>query len=267
MSQPGVEQPQHQLEAQLLRAARHFPYPSTPNLSGRIQSMAQPAATSRTMSRLAWAALVLVIVASVLLAVPPVRAAVLEVLRFGAVRIFLVEPTPTPTLPPPAASPAPRPTATPRPTPTPLASLLDLAGQTTLAEAQTQVDFPIRLPAYPPNLGPPDQVFLQDFDGPLLVLVWLVPGQPDRVRLSLHELGPGTFAGKGAPTVIEETTVNGKPALWLEGEHLLTLRNGNFSPRRLVDGHVLLWVEDEITYRLETDLTLEEAVRVAESVR
>jgi hypothetical protein len=50
---------------------------------------------------LAWAALVLVIVASVLLAVPPVRAAVLEVLRFGAVRIFLIEPTPVPTLPPP----------------------------------------------------------------------------------------------------------------------------------------------------------------------
>jgi hypothetical protein len=266
MSQPGVEQPQ-QLETQLIRAAGQFPYPATPDLAGRIRSMAQPAPTGRIRSRLAWAALGLVIVASALLAVPPVRAAVLEVLRFGAVRIFLVEPTPAPTLPPPAASTAARPTATPRPTPTPLASVLDLAGQTTLAQAQAQVDFPIRLPAYPPDLGPPDQLFLQDFDGPLLVLVWLAPGRPDRVRLSLHLLGPGTFAGKDAPTVIEETVVNGKPALWLEGEHLLALRNGNFSPRRLVEGHVLLWVEDDITYRLETDLTLEEAVRVAESVR
>ena len=267
MSQPELQQPQHPLEARLLRAAGQFPYPATPDLAGSIQQITQSAPTGRIPSRLAWAALVLVIVASVLLAVPPVRAAVLEVLRFGAVRIFLIEPTPVPTLPPPTDGHAARPMATPRPTPTPLASLLDLAGETTLAEAEAQVDFPIRLPGYPPDLGPPDQVFLQDFDGPLLVLVWLAPGQPARVRLSLHQLGPGTFAGKGAPTVIEETSVNDKPALWLEGEHLLTLRNGNFGPRRLVYGHVLLWAEDQITYRLETDLTLEEAVRVAESVR
>jgi hypothetical protein len=267
MSQPELEQPQQPLEARLIRAAGQFPYPATPDLAGSVRRMAQPAPTGQPLSRLAWAVLVLIIVASVLLAVPPVRAAVLEVLRFGAVRIFLVEPTPAPTLPPPTASPAARPTATPRPTPTSLTSLLDLAGETTLAEVEAQVGFPIRLPTYPPDLGPPDQVFLQDFDGPLLVLVWLAPNQPDQVRLSLHQLGPGTFAGKGAPSLIVETSVNGKPALWLEGEHLLTLRNGNFGPRRLVDGQVLIWVEDEITYRLETDLMLEEAVRVAESVR
>ncbi len=37
--------------------------------------------------------------------------------------------------------------------------------------------------------------------------------------------------------------------------------------RHLVEGHVLVWVEDEITYRLETDLNLEEAIRIAELLR
>ena len=39
--------------------------------------------------------------------------------------------------------------------------LLNLAGATTLAEASDGVDFTIRLPTYPADLGPPDQVYLQ----------------------------------------------------------------------------------------------------------
>jgi hypothetical protein len=37
--------------------------------------------------------------------------------------------------------------------------------------------------------------------------------------------------------------------------------------RRLIDGHVLIWEEDGITYRLETGVTLEEAVKIAESLQ
>jgi hypothetical protein len=36
---------------------------------------------------------------------------------------------------------------------------------------------------------------------------------------------------------------------------------------RLVDGHVLIWADGDITYRLETNLLLEEAIRIAESLR
>jgi hypothetical protein len=35
---------------------------------------------------------------------------------------------------------------------------------------------------------------------------------------------------------------------------------------RLIDGHVLIWTDGVTTYRLETALDLEEAVRVAESL-
>jgi hypothetical protein len=150
-----------------------------------------------------------------------------------------------------------------------LASLLDMAGATTLAQAQAQVDFPIRLPTYPAGLGEPDWVFLQDFDGPLVVLVWAKPDQPDQVQLSLHLLGLGTFAGKGPPVTVQETTVNGQRAYWTEGPYLLQIRRNNRTEndvRRLIDGHVLIWTEAEITYRLETDLSLEEAVKIAESL-
>jgi hypothetical protein len=35
----------------------------------------------------------------------------------------------------------------------------------------------------------------------------------------------------------------------------------------LIEGHVLIWKEGDITYRLETDLPVEEAVKIAESLK
>jgi hypothetical protein len=253
-------------------------YPPTPDVAATVRErlVSRPRRLVLASRRLAWAAAIAVFVLVGLLAVPQVRAGLLEVLRFGAVRILLAEPTPT--VVPPTATPGPvsgaGPTATPSasptrvpPTPTPLASVLDLAGQTTMTDAQEKVDFPIRLPTYPSDLGPPDRVFLQDLGGgPVVILVWLEPGQPDQVRLSLHALGPGALVEKGMPRVVRETTVNGGRALWTEGPYLLRVRNGDYEMRRLIEGHVLIWEDDEVTYRLETDLPIKEAVRVAESL-
>jgi hypothetical protein len=35
----------------------------------------------------------------------------------------------------------------------------------------------------------------------------------------------------------------------------------------MIDGHVLIWKEGGLTYRLETDLTLEEALKIAQSLQ
>jgi hypothetical protein len=285
-SRTGGAGPNAEWEARLRAAARTFPYPPTPDIAGGVRSRldAKAERPARLRPRLAWAVIAVLLILGGLLAVPQVRAAVVQFLQIGAIRIFLVEPTPTMTpttvtspgpLPPMLATPISTPTeepptATPRPTPTPLSSVLDLAGETTLAEAQAQVDFPIRLPTYPPDLGPPDRVFLQDLGGPVMVLVWLDPGQPDRVRLSLHQLGPGTFGQKLQPPVIQETTVHGQPALWTEGPYLLQFQRGGqvvYEGQLLVTGHVLVWVEEDITYRLETNLSLAEAVQIAESLQ
>ena len=268
MSGSAVEPANESLEAQLANIAPHFPYPPTPDLAGSLKRRlaTEPGRPSLQVRRLAWGMVAAIGLLVILLAVPPVRAAILEALRLGAVRIFLTEPTPTVTpTPPSAASPLPPPT--PRPSPTPLASLLDLAGETTLAGAQAQVNFPIRLPAEPPDLGPPDRVFRQHVGGTVLVLVWLDPDDPGRIRLSLHHLGSGAIVEKVQPRVIRETTVHGRPALWTQGPYLLQLRTGEVDLRRLIDGNVLIWTEGEITYRLETDLSLAEAVRMAESLR
>jgi hypothetical protein len=37
--------------------------------------------------------------------------------------------------------------------------------------------------------------------------------------------------------------------------------------RRLIDGRVLIWEQGSITYRLETDLEMDEAVKIAESLK
>lgn len=125
----------------------------------------------------------------------------------------------------------------------------------------------LRLPTYPADLGSPDLVFYQNVEGELAVLVWLDPEDRARARLALHILGPGTFAGKGETRLIQQTEVAGRSALWLVGAHALLLRNGDLEFRTIVEGHVLLWSEGEVTYRLETDRDLEEAVRIAESLR
>ncbi len=272
LAQPGGPDADERWEAQVRAMARSFPYPPTPNLAGAVRRQrARPVPTRRL--QLAWALAIALVLIVGLLAVPQVRAAILDFLQIGGVRIFLVAPTPTPTpTPAPTSTPASGaqaagtpfpPTATPRPTTTRLPSLLDLAGETTLDKAQAGLGASIPLP---PDYGLPDLVFLQNFGGPMVVLVWLDPAQPNRVRLSLHLLTCQDCATKIEPIRITTTEVNGNPAVWAEGPYMLQLRNRDFGPHRLIEGHVLIWTDGRITYRLETDLALEEAVRVAESL-
>lgn len=46
----------------------------------------------------------------------------------------------------------------------------------------------------------------------------------------------------------------------------MRLRNGNVDAWRLIEGHVLIWAVGSVTYRLETDVPLDEAVKTAESL-
>lgn len=240
-------------ETYVQKTATAFIYPPTPDLSRE-----QPVHVVRW--RAAWIALVLLLVFGALLTVPEVRASVLKVLRIGGIQIMLDEPTAIPiTVTPPVLS-------------IPDAPQLTLAGETTLEAAQEEVNFTIRLPS---ALEPPDRVFLQDVGGPLVILVWTAPDDPSQIQISLHILGPGVSARKGEPELIQETEVNGQYALWLEGPHMLLYERvrptGNgpmlMDVRQLVEGHILLWEEDWITYRLESDLSLEEAVQIAESLQ
>lgn len=121
------DQPLTGYEAKIAHWATSFPYPETPDIASSI-GRRQP--TRRPLRvRLVWAALLLILISAGMMAVPPIRAAVVDFLQVGAIRIWRVEPTPAPT-----------------PQATPLPSILDLAGETTLFQARAQVDFPIYFP-------------------------------------------------------------------------------------------------------------------------
>lgn len=269
----AVHQLQQELfEKQLRSLSKGLDYPRTPDIAGSVMPRlrtqgkgARDEARSRSISRrLAWSLTIILIVFTSLILIPPVRAAVIEFIQIGVVRIFQGEPTPPIQESPSTMVPV---TATPGATLQPLIPLLErLAGETTLEEAQQSVDYPIVLPSYPPDLGQPDRVFVQDADGDMTILIWIDPQQPD-VLMSLHIVPPGSWAiEKVNPALVQETTVNGQRAIWAIGPYPLRFSNGNLDFVRLVDGRVLIWTQGDITYRLETSLSLEEAIKVAESL-
>jgi hypothetical protein len=251
-------------DARLTAAAAATIYPATPDLWGGVRRRLTQAPVGRASSpvrRLAIGMAVLLLAfAAGLAAAPQARAALLKTLQAGVVRIFFPLASPTPTSPSTSIT---QPTATPEV----LAPPLDLAGRTTLAEATEALGQPVLLPGYPGDIGAPEIVFLQDWEGPLVILVWTREDDPIHARLALHILGPDTFAGKGEPSVVATTTVSGHPALWTQGPHLLSIQSGSDVLRSLVTGNVLVWEQDGLTYRLETDGPMSEAVRIAESLR
>jgi hypothetical protein len=277
------------LEGRLEREALYFEFPPTPDIAavvsrrlaaGPLQGWARrlPALTlARSLAIVALAAL------AALLAVPSARATVFEALRVGVVRILLGRPEPTAAPTASGAAPAASDTAKERsagapPGPTfasgtapgsqapPELALEQLAGETTLAESERLAGFEVRLPTYPPDLGPPDRVYFQSI-APTVVLVWADPASPERARMSLFILTDTVLIEKVGPKVVERTEVGGQPAYWTEGPYMLSLRaERELALRYLVQGHVLIWTDGRLTYRLESGLPLAEAVRIAESL-
>jgi hypothetical protein len=263
-------------EAQLRSIAGGMEYPRTPDIAGRVGARLRSSTRSRLISkpfvfaqgrRLAWSLTLVLVLLFNLMLIPPVRAAIVEFIQVGVVRIFRTEPTPViqPEQAPPILVPV---TATPGPTPRPLIPILeDMAGEVTLEEAQNQASYPILLPSYPHDLDLPDHVFVQDADGAMTILVWVDHEHPEQVRMSLHFLPPGSWAIKKIdPVVIKETQVNDRYAVWTTGPYPIRLDDGDIEFTRMVTGHVLIWDDGNVTYRLETDLPLEEAIQIAESL-
>jgi len=261
------ESQQNPFEKQLLSISKGLDYPPTPDVASSVMRHLRSSRRPRFLSRpLAWSLTILLILCSSLMLIPSARAAIIEFIQIGVVRIFRAEPTPL--VPPNEQAPVFPVTATPGPTSEPLIPMLErLAGEMTLEEARQFVDYPILLPSYPPGLGQPDRIFVQDADGAMTILVWTNPAQPEDVLMSLHFIPDGSWAVKKvSPLVIQETTVNGQPAIWAIGPYPLRYSNEAIDFVRLVDGHVLIWAEGDVTYRLETDLSLEEAIEIAESL-
>lgn len=235
-------------ETRVQNAVRAFPYPPTPDIAARLKTRSRVPA--RRYRRLAAAALIVVIGLASLLAVPEIRAQVLAFFRIGVVEVIVTTATPA------SFSSGDLPE-----------SVLRFPGETTLEDAQQRAGYPIRLPS---ALGAPDRVYLIQASSPIVVLAWL--NESNLVDYSLHLLPLGTYSLKMYDGPLEETEVNGERALWLPNPHWYMLRvrtTPDQTQLRRVTAHALIWETQNgtgITYRLETNHTLEDAQRIAESL-
>src|SRR5689334_2024965 len=206
-----TELQQEVFEKQLRSLAKGLEYPRTPDIAGSVAARLQGRGIgqrgkgrSRFIWRpfgsaqgrlIAWTLTIILILFISLMLIPPARAAIIDFIQIGVVRIFRPEPTPLP--PPNQEVPATRVpvTATPIPTSQPLIPILEqLAGEMTLEEAQKAVNYPILLPSYPAELGKPDRVFVQEAEGKMTILVWRNPQHPDQILMSLHIIPTGSWA-------------------------------------------------------------------------
>lgn len=247
-------------EKNIRKLAAEFPYPETSDLRGPVweRTIEGPQVLSPRAAITYLTVIIALVVVFLLAAVPGVRAAVFEYVDIGSVRILFGGEAPTEPADESALEAA----------PTPVLNILDqLEGETSLLQAQAEAEFVISLPQYPTDLGTPDHVFLQQAGGGMVLLVWMEPGNPEAVRMSLHILSENSLVLKHAPQVIEEAQVDDQRAYWAEGPYIVEFEDGGFQPARLMSGHVLIWHEEGLTYRLETDLPQAEVVLIAESLK
>jgi hypothetical protein len=241
-----------ELERALLALGRDLDVPEAPDVVPAVLRSVEPRSRrlawrpGRRELAIAFAALLVALAA--VLAVPDARSALLRVLHLGGERIELVDELP------------------------PADSDLDesaLGEPVTLEEARRRAGF------RPRELDdPPDRVYLL---GPRPT-VWFVYGPPGDVRLLVsqtprlvvdRDLIAKKSAGPG--TSIEDTDVDGSPAFFLSGDpHLVLLfdENGDVvSDSTRLAGNVLIWQDDNTAFRIEGDLTKDEAVVLGESLR
>lgn len=186
--------------------------------------------------------------------VPPVRAAVLDLFRIGGVTVREV--------PSPSGG---APTSTPdSPSPGPAGAVV--VGS--LEEASQRVGFDV---AAPSGLGTPTSIAMAR-EGRVVELTWGTGAGSTRLDVFDGSLSFGYL--KSVWEAVTPTDVGGREGVWFAAPHLIewTDRAGETvasAPR--VAGPTLVWVDRdrtgrEITYRLEGPRTLEAATEIAESV-
>ena len=147
------------------------------------------------------------------------------------------------------------------------------------------MDFPVRVPTAA-GFNAPHEIYLLDQDEGAMVS-FVYPAGPELP--ASDETGVGAlltqFRGeadrglieKGLPddgaqeTHLEAVTVGGEPGFWISGAphgfFFVCYDAGECRQERYrLAGNVLLWEQDGVTLRLESALSLEDALAIAESV-
>jgi hypothetical protein len=241
------------IEVDLERLARGLAYPPTPALAGRVRlQITSSGATypafpgAMRLAATALAALVVALAALVAIAAPA-RDAVADL--FDRIDIFSAEEV-SPELP------------------------TDIRGESvTLDEAQERLGRRILLPTGPDDTSlRPSTVVYHDFGVGAAQAVTLsfetVGGVPFAILETDGGIGKGLGGGASAQPV---ASVGEGDAYWLEGLRIVHIYDsrGNLigESQRRTDGNTLVWVQDGLALRLEGDISRDEAIDIARSVR
>jgi hypothetical protein len=229
------------LEQALRALGTRLDVPDPPDVTAAVLArIAEPAPTRWGRRVLAAAVAAVLALATAMVVSPAVRAAVFDFLRIGGVEIHENVPAPvTPSLDPPTPG----------------------ERDVTLDQARAAVDFPLTLPS---GLGPPGAVRLIDGDR----VVTMAFGA---VRIDQFDGGLDPMFTKFASAEdIHHVTVSGVPAIWVDRPHpvFYTDRDGTMHEESArLAAATLIWAHDDVTYRVEGDLTQQQAIAIAESMR
>jgi hypothetical protein len=243
MTQPSSEE----FAAFVAETAAAFEYPATPNVAAQVRRHPPTPQRRALVWRSALAVILLTLCLGITLTVPTARAALVEFLQIGAVRIGLL---PNDQVAAPLALQA--------------VSILDLGEEVSLKTA-SEIISP-RPPGFPPALGRPAVAFAQNVRArePVITYVWPQTEERPQITLTLIEL-PQFGMKWAAGEQIITTEVLDQEAIWIEGPHRLDLRDGRPGGPEIVATNVLIWTMGNVTYRLEGDIPLLQARQIAES--
>jgi hypothetical protein len=242
-----------ELELALVELGRSIEFPPAPDLTSRVReriAAERPPRRSFLPARrtLVIALALLAVAVGALMAVPGTRAAILEFFGVRGVAIERVETLPT----------------------VPKNVDLNLGDPVALEQARELADFDVVVPE---ALGDPDEVYFSDFPpGGMVSFVYGSSEEPRALLTQFRATVEDTFMKKlEATTNVEYVGVDDQPGVFLSGPpHVFGYLDAHGQYReetmRLV-GNVLLWERRPLTLRLEADISRDEALRIARSVR
>jgi hypothetical protein len=157
-------------------------------------------------------------------------------------------------------------------------SSMGLGERVELADLDARAGFHVRWPN-DPAVGPPDAAYVDDLTGGQVTLVWAAtPDLPATLEPGVGLLF-SQFQGKvdegffnksvDNGTTIQPVTVGGHAGYWLSGDpHMFFWQaaDGFVDDQRRWVGDTLLWSDGEVTFRLETSLGRDAAIRLAQTL-
>jgi hypothetical protein len=247
--------PDATFDEMMFRAAARAPYPATPDMRARVlTAIAEPArpASALRAPRLAFAATAVAAACGVVAALGMAQS------RGAIADFFGVEGSKVERLP----------TAAPGATATPFPSPSDLPAGATRMPFGEAAGVLGGAPSLPAGSGEPRETYVVRFGMQAIVIL-----RYDGFDMWQARLEPDAYLSKGAPQegTILDTAVAGRPAIWVSGPHVVQyvdpLGRSVVGSQRTVARNTLIWGDGTTFFRIETDLPLDEALTVAESVR